>query len=140
MNSSIPNPLNDALLKFVSHPLLLGINLLELSTLCTSIDSSIVRIVFVPIVQIPTAFSPNNDGVNDFFHPLIIGIVENADFRIYNRWGELIYQSKDAYSEGWNGKYKDEPQEIGVYVFVFNCNAAVTGTGYNFKGNVTLLR
>lgn len=107
---------------------------------CTSIDSSIVRIVFVPIVQIPTAFSPNNDGVNDFFHPLIIGIVENADFRIYNRWGELIYQSKDAYSEGWNGKYKDEPQEIGVYVFVFNCNAAVTGTAFNFKGNVTLLR
>lgn len=107
---------------------------------CRSTDSVIVRIVFVPLVQIPTAFSPNNDGANDFFHPLIIGVVENADFRIYNRWGELIFQSKDAYSEGWDGKYKGEPQEIGVYVFVFNCNAAVTGDPFSFKGNVTLLR
>ena len=107
---------------------------------CLTIDSVIVRIIFVPAVNIPSGFSPNSDGVNDFFHPLIKGVVENADFRIYNRWGELIYQSNDAYGPGWNGKFKGEPQEIGVYVYVFNCKAAVTGIPHNFKGNVTLLR
>ncbi len=107
---------------------------------CISTDSVVIRILYIPNVNIPTAFSPNQDGKNDYFRPLIHGVVENADFRIYNRWGELIYQSNDAYAPGWNGTFNGEPQEIGVYVFVFNCNAAVTGTPHNFKGNVTLLR
>lgn len=107
---------------------------------CTTVDSVIVRIIFVPNVNIPTAFTPNGDGINDYFHPLIKGVVEDSDFRIYNRWGELIYQSNNAYASGWDGTYNGVPQEVGAYVFIFNCKAAVTGVPHNFKGNVTLLR
>ena len=107
---------------------------------CAIIDSVVIHIVFEPQVVMPNAFSPNFDGKNDFFHPLIVGVVDKAIFRIYNRWGQLIYESTDAYGSGWDGNYKGVPQPLGVYVYTFDCEGAMTGTPFKFKGNVTLLR
>ncbi len=107
---------------------------------CIILDSVIVRVNFEPTINIPNAFTPNQNGKNDYFRPLIIGVVSNADFKIFNRWGQLIYESKDPYTTGWDGTFKGVLQEVGVYVFTFDCNGAKTGTPYHFKGNVTLLR
>lgn len=68
------------------------------------------------LIFIPNAFSPNNDGTNETF--FVVGT--NAEFiemRIYNRWGELIYETTDI-DAGWNGTYKGEPVPIGVYTYV----------------------
>ena len=107
---------------------------------CITVDSAVVQIVFVPLVKIPNAFSPNEDGSNDLFRPIIVGAITDAVFRIYNRWGQLIYESHNGASGGWDGKFKSEPQEVGVYVYTFECKGAGTGTQYSYKGNVTLLR
>jgi gliding motility-associated-like protein len=68
-------------------------------------------------ILIPTAFSPNADGVNDTWE--IFGIAGNAEVvvEIYNRWGEIIFYSKN-YNEPWNGTYKNQPAPEGTYAYV----------------------
>ncbi len=107
---------------------------------CKAYDTVIVFVVFEPVINMTNAFSPNNDGANDYFHPLIMGAVANVEFRIYNRWGQLVFESSDGYGAGWDGTYKGMPQELGVYVYEFKCTGLKTGTPFNFKGNTTLLR
>ncbi len=96
-----------------------------------------------PIINIPNAFSPNGDGVNDFL--IILGAaVVDFNIIIYNRWGEVVFDSDDLAilnngSLGWNGKYKNEDQEMGTYIYVIQ---ATGGNGIEIKlqGNVTLVR
>jgi gliding motility-associated-like protein len=68
-------------------------------------------------ILIPTAFSPNADGVNDTWE--IFGIAGNTEVvvEIYNRWGEIIFYSKN-YNEPWNGTYKNQPAPEGTYAYV----------------------
>lgn len=90
------------------------------------------------ILELPNAFSPNADGVNDIFKPLKKGNLVNYNFTIYNRWGQEVFKTT-TFSEGWNGIYSTKLCEVGVYVFVIQ---------YQFegekpeilKGNVTLVR
>ncbi|MCW3128315.1 MAG: hypothetical protein JWO03_3973, partial [Bacteroidetes bacterium] len=65
-------------------------------------------------IAIPDAFSPNGDGRNDTFHLLHFCKFDPFSMRIYNRWGELVFESTDI-DKGWDGKYKGEPQADGVY-------------------------
>jgi len=84
---------------------------------------------------LPTAFSPNNDGLNDNFYAVVSDDKTTINsFKIYNRWGELIHDN----TEPWDGTYKGEAQNIDVYIFiiVYSCN----GEDKVLSGNVTLLR
>lgn len=92
---------------------------------------------------IPNTFSPNNDGMNDYFYPRGRGLVTMKSFRIFNRWGTLIFERHNfppnQQSYGWDGKYNGSVLPADVYVFI----AEVTcdnGTVISSKGNVTLLR
>jgi gliding motility-associated-like protein len=91
-----------------------------------------------PIIRIPTAFTPNADGLNDIFR-----IEESQNFtltslRIYNRWGEVIFQTTDI-SQGWDGNYKGREQGIGTFVYVLR-GADTQGADVMLRGNVTLVR
>lgn len=98
-------------------------------------------IVMIPIYHgplVPSGFSPNGDGNNDFLM-ILGGNFETVDFKIYNNWGQLIYETTDPNDQGWDGRYKDEPQPIGVYVYV----AKVTtfdGVEHTLAGDVSLIR
>jgi gliding motility-associated-like protein len=85
---------------------------------------------------IPTAFSPNDDGNNDVLH--VRGPVKEMDLYIYNRWGELIFHGTDP-SKGWDGTYKGELLNAGVFVYYFR-GTLLDGTEISQKGNVTLVR
>ena len=100
--------------------------------ICDSID-----IIAESLLDIPNAFSPNNDGVNDIYFPVNYGL-ENFEFRIYNRWGELIFETSDP-AKGWDGIYKGEEQELDVYVYVISGNG-LDGIPYYRQGNFTLVR
>ena len=65
---------------------------------------------------IPNAFSPNNDGINDNFYVNLECQVSNFSFRIFNRWGELIYFSEDEKGY-WDGKYNGKEQPIDGYLY-----------------------
>lgn len=92
---------------------------------------------------IPNTFSPNGDGNNDVFYPRGIGLQSIRSFRIYNRWGELVYeresiQLNDAAS-AWDGTFKGNALTPDVYVYVVEgvCDGGETMI---WKGDVTLIR
>ena len=92
---------------------------------------------------IPNTFSPNGDGVNDVFYPRGTGIDRIQALRIFNRWGELIFEKRNFPSNdalaGWDGTYKGKPAGSDTYVYVIDiiCENA---TIISYKGNVTLIR
>jgi gliding motility-associated-like protein len=67
-------------------------------------------------IKMPTAFSPNGDGANDLLEVKGWGIKELLYFQIFNRWGELVYESTDL-EKGWDGTFKGKPQNSDVYIY-----------------------
>lgn len=99
--------------------------------------SNTIRVVKDPKIFYPTAFTPNGDDLNDYFHVSGQYIV---DFRmnIFSRWGELIFSTEDI-SQGWDGRLNGKLVEEGTYVF----NADLTdqaGRSFNRAGPFVLLR
>jgi gliding motility-associated-like protein len=86
----------------------------------------------------PTAFTPNGDGKNDLFRPTFIGPSAKYDFRIYNRWGELVFESKTP-GIGWDGTKDGTPQKADVYVFYLTAQGACNGS-FVQKGTFVLIR
>lgn len=72
-------------------------------------------------IIMPSAFTPNDDGINDFFGPEYIGL-KNLELYIYDTWGSLIYSETGDVIRGWNGKIKGEPAENGNYHYVFRAH------------------
>ncbi len=84
---------------------------------CFDYDSISVRVFSVLAgFYVPSAFSPNGDGKNDYFKPIAIGMKSVDVFRVFNRWGQLLYSSVDL-EVGWDGRYKGNEQAPGGYVF-----------------------
>jgi len=68
-------------------------------------------------IYVPNSFSPDSDGLNDEFSPIGFGIsMENYSFFIFDRWGELIFETNDI-SKGWDGTFKGKPLPDGIYVW-----------------------
>ncbi len=87
---------------------------------------------------IPSAFTPNQDGINDVFTAFTNGQVTDFVLFVYNRWGNKVFESHDPL-EYWEGTYKNTDAPIGVYVY-YGYIAFANGDTYRFKGNVSLLR
>ncbi|MFL9483488.1 PKD domain-containing protein [Chitinophagaceae bacterium LWZ2-11] len=92
---------------------------------------------------IPNTFSPNNDGMNDVFYPRGRGVFTIKSFRIFNRWGQEVYEAlnfaaNDA-SKGWNGTFNGKPAPADVYVYIVEI-VCDNGVMLPSKGNVSLLR
>jgi gliding motility-associated-like protein len=87
----------------------------------------------------PNAFSPNGDGNNDVFRPVIRGPMYDYELRIFNRWGELVFISKDMH-HGWNGWYKGRPVDIGTFVWWMSYKKVINGPSFIIKGDVTVIR
>ncbi|RYF99789.1 MAG: gliding motility-associated C-terminal domain-containing protein, partial [Chitinophagaceae bacterium] len=92
---------------------------------------------------LPNTFSPNNDGTNDRFYPRGTGLFQIKSLRIFNRWGEMVYEQRNfnanSASLGWDGNHKGQraPQDTYVYSIEVVCENSEVST---FKGNVTLVR
>lgn len=88
---------------------------------------------------IPNAFSPNNDGYNEFFTGYGIGIT-HADFKVFDRWGKLMFESSDL-SKGWDGTYQNNGDRCaeGVYVYLFKVYNGQPAP-LEFTGKVSLVR
>lgn len=71
---------------------------------CLTVDSQTVKIVGRADIFVPTAFTPNHDGRNDILRPILFGIKELRYFRVYNRWGELVFESRSG-TTGWDGTF-----------------------------------
>lgn len=105
---------------------------------CITTDTIQMLVLKKPGYYLPTAFTPNSDGLNDLLRPYLIGMKGLKRFSVFNRSGQLIYYT-EKYGDGWDGKYQGTDQPTGVYVWVLeyfdNSNNSVMQ-----KGTVTLIR
>jgi gliding motility-associated-like protein len=111
-------------------------------------DSSVSNIscsVLPSRVYIPSAFTPNDDGLNDVFHISYISIfnltgttMSSYEMKIFDRWGGLIFQTDDV-NKGWDGTLNGIPVQSGAYVYLVTASG-LDNTNYNLSGTVTLLR
>ncbi|MFI5134875.1 MAG: PKD domain-containing protein, partial [Chitinophagales bacterium] len=104
---------------------------------CSGYDSAFFKNHCVMLI--PSAFSPNGDGKNDFFRPLGSSI-QDFDFIIYNRWGEKVFSKNSGdIHDGWDGTLNGTPQPVGVYVYYLS-GKFINGETFTLKGSVTLVR
>ncbi|MBL7837671.1 MAG: gliding motility-associated C-terminal domain-containing protein, partial [Bacteroidetes bacterium] len=90
-------------------------------------------------VFVPNSFSPNNNGKNDGFMPSMVNVKDrNYMFRVFNRWGELVFETSDI-NAFWDGKFKGETCEQDVYIWTVN-GEYFNGDLFGFRGTVTLLK
>ncbi|MFI5135282.1 MAG: gliding motility-associated C-terminal domain-containing protein, partial [Chitinophagales bacterium] len=91
-------------------------------------------------VNVPNVFTPNKDGLNDAFLPLYDCNVGNYTFKIFNRWGQEIFESHNI-ADGWDGSYEGKPALMGTYAWHIDyANMDKPDTQYELKGYVILLR
>jgi len=105
---------------------------------CISKDTVIVRVIGVPVRATPNAFTPNGDGKNDKFRPILVGYQSIRYFRIFNRYGQEIF-STDNIEKAWDGTFNGQPQEMGVYYWMLGVKDRF-GKDFEEKGDVTLIR
>jgi len=131
-NSSIPDPIavlnkNQQYVVHVSN-----------NDGCEASDSIMIKVYKGPEVYLPNAFSPNNDGKNDVFRAIGPGIKTLEYFRIYDRMGNLLFQSKEL-NKGWDGNFSGRAQPAGTYVWTISA-VDLHGTKIFRKGTVVLIR
>ena len=111
---------------------------------CRASDTVIVRVLCDQSqLFIPNSFSPNADGQNDIFYPRGTGLKTITSFRVYNRWGELLFERRgiqlNDVSNGWDGSYKGAGLSPDTYVYVLN-GICDNDEPISWQGDVTLLR
>lgn len=84
---------------------------------CFAEDDVLVRVFKNgPDLYVPNAFTPNGDGLNDIVRPVGVGIAQLQHFRIFNRWGQLLYSTSEL-GKGWDGTFSGVKQPAGTYVY-----------------------
>lgn len=106
---------------------------------CTDTRTQRLKVFNSCYIDVPTAFTPNGDGLNDYLAPTNAVKAQNLVFKVYNRWGNLIFSSKN-WSDKWNGTINGIPQATGVYVWILTYNEIGTGLPVKRQGTTTLIR
>lgn len=105
---------------------------------CSETDTVVISVIPETIVDVPNAFSPNGDGINDEIFVITHDVSQLLEYSIYNRWGQQIFTTTDL-GKGWNGKIEEEDAEMGTYVYVVRA-IDIDGLSIQKQGNITLVR
>jgi gliding motility-associated-like protein len=106
---------------------------------CSDSLTKKLRVLNNCFIAVPSAFTPNNDGLNDYLYPNNAIKALNLDFKVYNRWGQLVFASHD-WRQKWDGKIGGVLQASGVYVWYLRYTHRDTGQKVFQKGTTTLIR
>jgi gliding motility-associated-like protein len=106
-------------------------------------DSTFYTVVVLEelLFYVPNSFTPNGDGTNDIFLPVMTSGFDRDSYTlsIYNRWGEEIFLTNDP-EEGWDGTYMGVEAQIGVYTWKINFGAFQNEDAFEHVGHVTLVK
>jgi len=106
---------------------------------CKDIDSVFIKVKMIPGIYVPSAFTPNSDGLNDVLRPILSDEFLLKEFKIFNRWGQLIFRTSEQ-GAGWDGKTGGILQGSGVYVWNVAATDTRTGLKLEKKGTFTVIR
>jgi gliding motility-associated-like protein len=106
---------------------------------CSDSLTKTLKVLDNCFIAVPTAFTPNGDGLNDFLFPHNAIKATNLQFKVFNRWGQLVFSSRN-WQEKWNGKIKGLEQNAGVYVWFLEYTHMDTGKKVFQKGTTMLIR
>ncbi len=104
---------------------------------CKVVDSIDILVDPSTLLTLPNAFTPGN-GPNSYFTIIKQGIATLKYFRIYNRWGNKVFETTDI-DKGWDGTFNGTPQPFDVYIYEVSATTS-EGTPFQKNGNVTLIR
>jgi gliding motility-associated-like protein len=105
---------------------------------CTDDDTVFIKVYEGPTYYLPNAFTPNGDTRNDIFFPTPVGIRSTDYFRVFDRYGKLMYETRQ-WMQGWDGTLKGKPSASGTYVWMIK-GIDRNGAVVEMKGTVILLR
>ncbi len=105
---------------------------------CSDDDTIFIKAYEGPTYYLPNAFTPNGDSRNDVFFPVPVGIRSTDYFRVFDRFGTLMYQTKE-WMKGWDGTLKGKPAASGTYVWMIK-GIDTNGSVVEMKGTVILIR
>ena len=140
-SSTLKDPLPFVLPSNNNRELYLTIKLVAFNNTLGCSDSSrkILTVLNNCFIAVPSAFTPNNDGLNDYFGPHNAVKALNLDFKVFNRWGQLVFHSHN-WREKWDGKINGVPEPTGVYVWMLTYTHRDSNQQVFQKGTVTLIR
>jgi gliding motility-associated-like protein len=119
------------------QPQLYAVNITTIGG-CVITDTQLVKTIEKIEIYVPTAFTPNSDGRNDYLHPILRGIDDVKYFRVFNRRGQLLYETKNELP-GWDGNFKGQPQDPQAVVWMLEC-LGLDGVVYSKTGSAVLIR
>ncbi len=111
---------------------------LKTPTGCLTVDTQFVKIKKKIDVLVPTSFTPNGDGLNDYLYPTLMGFKKLNYFRVYDRWGKMLFQSQTE-QPGWNGNLNGEKAAIQTVVWMVEA-VDVDGVTHKKQGTTVVLR
>ncbi len=106
---------------------------------CSDTSNRSIKVINTCVVHVPTAFTPNNDGQNDYLYPINAYLTKNLIFRVYNRYGQLVFQTRD-WTKKWDGTVNGKKQPEGSYVWMLKFTNSRTGQKVFRKGAALLIR
>ncbi len=105
---------------------------------CPTYDTINIKAYRGPAIYVPNAFTPDNNGINDHFHPVVVGMSTIDYFEVFNRLGQKVY-SNPVIGQGWDGTLNGKPQPVGTYVWLIK-GLDYLGNMHTEKGTVVLIR
>ena len=111
----------------------------SLALSCSDTFSVPIKVLSSCYIAIPSAFTPNGDGLNDFLFPLNAIRADELQFRVFNRAGQLVFETKD-WTRQWDGRVKGKLQDTGVFAWTLQYKMRDTGKKVTMKGTTLLLR
>ncbi|HEY4151341.1 MAG TPA: gliding motility-associated C-terminal domain-containing protein, partial [Chitinophagaceae bacterium] len=106
---------------------------------CYDTTATTINVLKTCYIAVPGAFTPNGDGNNDYLYPLNAYKADNLEFKVYNRLGQLVFQTTD-WTIRWDGKINGVSQSTGTYVWTLKYTERETGKKVFQKGTTILVR
>lgn len=106
---------------------------------CTDTSLKYIKVVNNCYIAVPSAFTPNKDGRNDYLYPLNAFKATHLEFKIYNKYGQLVFETKD-WTRKWDGTINGTEQQSGVFVWFLQYTDGDTGKQVLQKGTTVLIR
>jgi gliding motility-associated-like protein len=106
---------------------------------CNDTSTHVIRKLKNCLIAVPSAFTPNNDGKNDFLYPLNAVKADQLEFKVYNRYGQLVFFTKD-WTRKWDGRINGNLQDTGVFAWILTYTDRDTKEKIIKKGTSLLIR